>query len=463
MAYGGSNEAILSNYSEVLKTFYLPAIQQQLNEDTILADLIDTNEEDVSGKNATIECHYGRSTGTGARLDGGGLPESSYQKFKTATIPMRYNYGRVAFSGPTIAATRTEKGAYARVIDTEITGIVNDLQKEINRQLWGCGYGMLGHSVAADSTAIELAKSYRGNTWGDGFGTTFGGKYFKENGSGNVVIAANFSSSTSTDITIDTTNIAATAVTVGTTTDTLANTTPGQNTAEGDYLCRPGAIRTWVGASTTTAGYSRIEMMGLRGIVTDEDLDWIPMYDATNGSNDSVKLATADGLQGLAVGSYTWWKAQVDSTTTRYGAQRALTFELMQKVFDSVEEVAGKDYGPNLILTSRAERREYLNLCQTDRRSVNTMTLDGGWSALEYNGIPLTVDNDAIDGEMYFLTTRDLAIYRMSDYAWMEKDGSVLHRVIGYDAYEAVLFRYAEFGTKRRNSQGVLCDLEYSI
>ena len=65
MAYTGSTAAILSNYDEVLKTFYLPAVQEQLNHGTILADLIDTNEEDVSGKNATIEHHYGRTKGLG--------------------------------------------------------------------------------------------------------------------------------------------------------------------------------------------------------------------------------------------------------------------------------------------------------------------------------------------------------------------------------------------------------------
>lgn len=52
MAYTGSTAAILSNYDEVLKTFYLPAIQEQLNHETFLADKLETNEEDVSGKNA---------------------------------------------------------------------------------------------------------------------------------------------------------------------------------------------------------------------------------------------------------------------------------------------------------------------------------------------------------------------------------------------------------------------------
>jgi len=49
----------------------------------------------------------------------------------------------------------------------------------------------------------------------------------------------------------------------------------------------------------------------------------------------------------------------------------------------------------------------------------------------------------------------------MADYDWMQKDGAILSRISGYDAYEAVIYRYAELGCTRRNSQGVLCDLDY--
>jgi len=85
-----SSAGTLSNYDEVLKTYYLPAIQEQLNNETVLSNIIDTNEEDVSGKNATIECHYGRTKGIGARGDTGALPSADRQKFKTCTVPMKY-------------------------------------------------------------------------------------------------------------------------------------------------------------------------------------------------------------------------------------------------------------------------------------------------------------------------------------------------------------------------------------
>jgi hypothetical protein len=130
-------------------------------------------------------------------------------------------------------------------------------------------------------------------------------------------------------------------------------------------------------------------------------------------------------------------------------------------MFDLIEEQAGEGVGPNLMLTTRAIRREYLELLRADRSHVNTMQLDGGWTALDYNGVPLLVDNDAIDGEIYYLTLSEISVYRMSDYNWMDKDGTIFSRVSGVDAYEATLYRYAELGIGARNTQGVLTDIAY--
>lgn len=80
----------LSNYDEVLKIYYTEGIQDYLNHETPLADMIEVNESDISGKDAKIEMHISRSTGTGARVDGGALPTADYQGYKQATVPMKY-------------------------------------------------------------------------------------------------------------------------------------------------------------------------------------------------------------------------------------------------------------------------------------------------------------------------------------------------------------------------------------
>lgn len=449
--------ATLATYEEAMKTFYLPEAQDVLNHDTILSDLIDTNERDVYGNEAKFAVFYGRSGGTGARADGGTLPTAEYQKAKQVTLGMKYQYGTVYFTGPTIAATRSQAGTYAEVMDREISGIVRDLKKEVNRQLWGCGYGILARWRSTGSgTSYTLGGQYIPSVGGAAFGSTFGAKYLKENVHA-VPVVLGTSTSAIVSATVDATDIVVSAVSDTTGAEnysTITCTDPSVTEAAGTFYVRPANLVTY-NASNNTGG-ARLEMMGLRGIVTNEDMDEIALRDGTNASPH------LDTLQGLDADSYPFWNAHVKSHSGgRYSAQRNLTFLMMQEMYDEIEIAAGKDYGPDLVLTTHAIRRQYYEMCAADRRQVNTMTLDGGWTALEFNGIPFTVDPDAIDGEIYFLTTKDLQIFRMSDYAWMEKDGAVLHRISNKDAYEAVLFRYAECGCFRRDTHGVLTDIYY--
>lgn len=50
----------------------------------------------------------------------------------------------------------------------------------------------------------------------------------------------------------------------------------------------------------------------------------------------------------------------------------------------------------------------------------------------------------------------------MSDWEFMDEDGSVLSRVGGVDAYEATLFKYHELTTDMRNAHGIITDLTES-
>jgi len=387
----------------------------------------------------------------------------------------------VTFTGPTIAATRDDRGAYAKVIETEVEGIVKDLMKDINRQLWGSGYGViarLGGAAMPSQDPYTVQKKYCNNAvGGDFFGSTFGSKYIDEwatanasygTGGYNVVTTTWSSGMTVLVVDADAMQIPLTGViaehatgvyvTLGTT-----HTDPAPSPAEGagDFLIRAGNLASIT--SGAAAGAARREMMGIRGIVTNTDVDDAAVSDGTDTGFASSTAPTSDSLQGLLVASYPWFKAQVMTASGgRYTSQRQLTPTLMQQMFDKVELKAGKDYGPDMIITTHAIRREYIDYMEARRQTVNTMQLDGGWTGIDYNGIPLMVDPDAIDGEMYFLTLKDLQVYRMSDYAWMDRDGAVLSRISGYDAYEAVLFRYAELGVNNRRTHGVLCDIAYT-
>lgn len=456
--------AQLSAYSTVLKEIYLPTVQEQLNNTNVLSAFIETNEQDISGKTAYINMHTGRTTALGARADGGALPTAKYQTHKTAEVGMKYNYGVVEFTGPTIAATRDERGAYARVIDNEVNRLVDDMAREVNRQLWGCGYGILARWRSTGSgTSYTLQQAYTGNTaGGNAFGSTFGDKYLKEMPTAVPVVTA-ASTSVIVTATVDATDIAPTAFVEAAdrTYVTITCTDPGVTEAAGTFYIRP-ASGVSITASTDEGAF-RLEMMGLRGIVTNTNLDDIALVD---GASTSLNAGLNDPLQGLdpAVAGETFWASHVlTHSGGRYTAQRPIDTDLMQQMFDKVEISAGKDYGPDTIITTHAIRRELIKLFVAERRTINTMELKGGFTGIDYNGVPILVDRDAIDGEIYFLTLKDLQMYRMSDYDWMDRDGAILARVSGYDAYQAVLFRYAELGCNRRNSQGVICDISYSL
>lgn len=465
-----TSAGILSTYQTIMKEFYLPGIQEELNHATILSDVLDVNEEDVSGKYAVIDVHYGRNTGRGVRTDTEASPTPGSQKHLQVKVPMQYFYGTIAVTVPTIEATKTDQGAYARALDTEIVGLVQDMKKEANRMRWGCGYGVVGRWNSGTSTSIVLQKAYTGSGGCSGtnnlgaFGSTFGMKYLLE---GNTDLVhgtiSGMTSAATKEMTFGTTDLVATAFTEGTYTDTVTMTDPGTPIA-GSLFTRPLATRATLYAFTQSATYlaaARKEPMGLRGIVTDTNLDDIILQDGTNTGGGGTHYY--DALQYVDVDTYSFWKAQIDSHPGgRYTAQRSLTRMLMQKMFDKVEKAAGKGYGPDMIISTQAIRREYLEMMQESQSFVNTLELDGGWTGLDYNGIPFLVDpDDAIDGEIYFLTTKDLARYRLADYQWMQQDGAILSRISGYPAYEATLYCFEEMGCKRRNSQGVLTDIYY--
>jgi len=469
VAYTGSTAAILSNYSYVLKTFYLPAIREQINNATVLLNRLKRNTEDVAGKDATIAAHYGRNLGTRALPDGGALPDAGYQKVITTIVPMKYNYGRITVSGPTIKATRTDKGAFAKAIDYEMKGLIRDVSKDINRQLWGSGYGILARWGVTDSgTAYQLQKAYLPAAGGAGFGSTFGSKYIMPEGAtgmdSTVVVYTGGGTNT---IAVDASNLAPSAVTVGTLTDTITVTDPSVTEAAGTVYIKGSAAGTTTISGTgasSSAPVLRHEMMGLHGIVN--DLNPGSVFTTAGLTSTNYGLTYDAGLQGLPVATYSFWKANVFSHTSgRYAAQRALTTEMMQECVDAVEAQLADDTGnalqPTAMVTTRAIRRKYAELLKADKRWVDWKVMDGGFKVLEFDGIPLFVDNDAVDGEMMFLYEPALQIYMMSDMEWMEEDGHILTKIAGYDAYEAILFCYWELGCSRRNVQAVLTDISY--
>jgi hypothetical protein len=399
--------ATLTTLDNILKEDYLGPIREQVYSSHILLSRLEKNEEDVGGQQATVPLHTARNSGVGARADGGALPSAGNQSYAQAVYNCAYNYGRIQVSGPVIKASKKNKYAFVRAIESEIKGMVKDLKDDLNRQLHGDGSGVLGLVNGDPATGTTLTM--------DNPGTQYINK-------GMILNIVDDSSTTAGDSRANVGD----KIVGSKTSATACEVTEAfhADAADDDYVVRKGSYA--------------LEMMGLLGIV--------------NNSNPRAGLYVGAINRSTAGNEY--WDASVDSNS---GTLRPLTLDLMQTSWDAAEEEGGEI---SLVLTTRAVRRKYLRLVRADGRFVNTMTLDGGFDALEYNGKPLAVDRHCMPNRIYFLDESTLALYRMSDLDWMDEDGAILSRVTGYDAYEAVLYFYATLGCGACNKNALLSDIE---
>jgi len=430
----------MSNYDAVLKEVYLGPIREQLNNVTIMLQKLARNTKDLSGKYGVIPTHMTRNLGVGARADSGSLPTAGQQGYVESKWKIKYNYGRFSVSGPTIKASKNDKGAFAKAVDANIKGLVLDVKKDFNRQLFGDSTGAV---AVFNSDTVTTPLTVAGLYWD-------ANKYLPDNQPIQALTVDDYATLRPLDSgTQALVNGAATATSVPFDGGVFTSAVTG------DLLCHHGSAYV---ASGSNNGSSAKEINGLRLIVDDgnspEDADWwntdgTPAGDYTLGQID--------------MNTYPEWKAVVkESGTPRTSGiveatRRPITEDLMDQVVDDVADNGGK---VDLIMTTRPIRRTYVNALRSDKRFVNTTKLEGGWTAIDFNGIPIVTDSDCTRDDMYFLTMSSLVLFEESDWDWMDQDGAILSRISGYDAYEAILYKYSQLGVYARNQNGRLTDIE---
>lgn len=400
--------ATLTTADAALKEDYLEPAREQLNNAHKLLSQIERNSKDVVGRRAVLSLHVSRNSGVGARAERGTLPTSGNQGYAEERVLVRYNYGSIEISGPSILAMRNDEGAFVRQTESEMKGVVNDLKRDVNRQLFGTSDGVIALVEGSGSTTTNIV--FAAGTPQSAIRQLEVGMFI------DIGTASPFTSvGTAREITAN---------------DGIALTvTPafGGAPVDGDAIVRSGS-----GGS----GSAQKELTGLQSIV------------------DSTGT-----LFNVAPTTYPVWASTENSNS---GTARPFTENLAAKVVNQVNIASGED--PNLIITSDGVNRSYAAQLQTQKRFTNTLDLKGGFKAISVatgdSELALTWDRDCPDTMAFFLATSHLTQHEMSDWEWMDEDGAVLRKVSGIDSYEATLFKYHELTTDQRNAHAKVLDLQ---
>ncbi len=126
----------------------------------------------------------------------------------------------------------------------------------------------------------------------------------------------------------------------------------------------------------------------------------------------------------------------------------------MQSAIDGVEESSGGKV--DFIVCSWGVRRALISALSSYRK-LEPLVLDGGHTAIGFNGIPVVADRFCPEGTMYLLNTKDFALHQLCDWQWLEgEDGKILKQIPGKPVYTATLVKYAELMCYRPCGQGVI-------
>ena len=398
--------ATLTTVNSITKEIYQGQIQDQLQNEVVGIKRIEKTSRgvtsEVGGKYVTFPIRVRRNPSIGYRAEYEDLQAAGNQGYASVRVGLKYGYGRVEVTGQTMELAKSNYQAFANAMNLEMTGLKNDIAKDVNRIFYGNGTGSLAAlTVTATAQTVTCANT----------------QYLEVGQVVDVVNSGGTAVSGWTGLVISAINRSTGVVTFATPPTTRVP-------VAGDYLVRTG---------NGNAGSTNKEPTGLGAIINN------------TGSLFNVDPATEPS-----------WAAIVDANG---GTNRSLTEALMIKQTDAVRVNGGNT---SLILCGLGVRRAYWNLLSTNRRFITTTEFDGGIKGLAFhNGrdIPVVDDVDCPNNQMKFIDESTLTIYRNADWSWIDTDGNIWKWKIGKDSFEAVLACYWELGTNRRNAHATLNDI----
>lgn len=158
-------------------------------------------------------------------------------------------------------------------------------------------------------------------------------------------------------------------------------------------------------------------------------------------------VSASNTVGGISQSTYSWWAAQVDSSTTTVSISAMNSRDQACTI--------GND-GPSVILTTRTLYNSYYGLLQPQQRFMDSETAKGGFTALMFNGKPVIVDSHCPASHMFFLNEEYLHLFYHPDEDFRFEE---FQKPLNQNIKVAKIYWAGNFGSSNIRMQGLMSAL----
>lgn len=387
-------------------------IRSQLEKQNVLYNAF-KKKADMKPMKGTVlyeVAEYGRHTGIGARVEDGALPRPGKRKGAQFNVTLKNLYGRTSFTGQVFDEMDNDRAAFGATVARQIETLKEDFLKDFNRQMWGRGTGALALTNGAGSGSATLILDTP-------FIGSFATQYLYEGQTIDIWTTESVGGSQSVT--------AAKIQSVDSTTQVTLTTT-----------------QTWADNSFVFLELNRNnELTGLQAAIDD----------------GTVK----DNYFGIVRSTNRYWQSL--RTAVNAAATEAV-------VLNAISQISKQDK-PDCLITSyeifNAIAKTQLSLKKYDVAMGGKVgAIPAGYDGLNVNNIMMYADQDcpydavANSGKLFGFKGENMHMLSTSDAKFMDRDGSMYHRLADEDGYEITMYQYVEVVDTRSNAAFVLTGLQ---
>lgn len=347
------------------------------------------------------------------------LPDAKSGQYDQGEATVKRTYTRMSLDGLALEVTKSKGGSFKPALKEEMEDRLEMHDKEVNRQMFSPGNGVLFAVPAGAASATQTPGTGVSGATGD-FGVVNAGSGLKHLQVGDVIEFYDVTRVTKRaggPFTIQSINYSTGAIVLNASVTTTSTDVATRATADTD---------------NTVAG----EATGLLASVLDS--------------------GTLHGIPATLKG----WQSYRNHNS---GTLRAISDNLALRTVMQIKARSGKK--PNLVVTTPSIILKYSELLTPLRQLMGTNPpLAGGYTPISYlntGGAPIPVmeDTSCPQSKMFFLNT---SAFKLADVVGTEMssmDGAQFDRVTDKDAIEGYIRKYWELITINRAANGLIEDI----